>query len=425
MFGSAMLEVAIGIIFIFLLVSIICSTIREGIEAWFKTRAAYLEYGIRELLQQKLRTAPQKSGDDHENALAEESGDENGLVRSFYEHPLIYGLFSGPYEPGTTGKKPPLLASGNNLPSYIPAKNFAVALMDIAARGPRTDAVSSHPGSPVISLESVRANILNVGSPFVQRALLTALDSAQGSLERAQKNIEAWYDSAMDRVSGWYKRSTSWILFWIGLAVAVGFNINTVVIADYLYKNDDVRRAVVAKAEAAAKDTATLNLKYDQAKSELASLDLPIGWSNGYNANPPATPEEKGWWTDFWAVGLGWLLTAFAATFGAPFWFDLLNKVMVIRSTVKPHEKSPEESSEDRQTGKGQAPAVLNVQQPADAPPPVGPPPQPVLFQAVPTPRDAESSVDGCDVEMEADDFTPDEDLPPSEGGEDTANVQP
>ena len=50
MFGSGILEVAIGVIFVFLLVSIICSAIREGIEAWLKTRAAYLEHGIRELL---------------------------------------------------------------------------------------------------------------------------------------------------------------------------------------------------------------------------------------------------------------------------------------------------------------------------------------------------------------------------------------
>ena len=46
---------------------------------------------------------------------------------------------------------------------------------------------------------------------------------------------------------------------------------------------------------------------------------------------------------------VGWLLTAFAATLGAPFWFDILNKVMVIRATVKPREKSGEEGSEDRQ----------------------------------------------------------------------------
>ena len=47
MFGSQILEVAIGVIFVFILVSIICSAIREGIEAWLKTRAAFLEHGIR------------------------------------------------------------------------------------------------------------------------------------------------------------------------------------------------------------------------------------------------------------------------------------------------------------------------------------------------------------------------------------------
>ena len=44
---------------------------------------------------------------------------------------------------------------------------------------------------------------------------------------------------------------------------------------------------------------------------------------------------------------LGWLLTALAVSMGAPFWFDLLNKFIVIRSTVKPKEKSPEEKSKD------------------------------------------------------------------------------
>jgi len=32
---------------------------------------------------------------------------------------------------------------------------------------------------------------------------------------------------------------------------------------------------------------------------------------------------------------------------GAPFWFDMLNRLMVIRSTVKPHEKSKEQESKD------------------------------------------------------------------------------
>jgi hypothetical protein len=43
----------------------------------------------------------------------------------------------------------------------------------------------------------------------------------------------------------------------------------------------------------------------------------------------------------------GWLLTGMAISLGAPFWFDLLNKFMVVRSTIKPQEKSQTEPSKD------------------------------------------------------------------------------
>ena len=115
MFGSAALEVLIGLIFIFILVSIICSAVREAMEAWLKTRAAYLEHAIRELLNYK---------------------DGTGLAKSLYEHPLVYSLFSGNYKPGKQEERPAILANGDNLPSYIPFRNFALALMDITARGP-------------------------------------------------------------------------------------------------------------------------------------------------------------------------------------------------------------------------------------------------------------------------------------------------
>ncbi len=55
----------------------------------------------------------------------------------------------------------------------------------------------------------------------------------------------------------------------------------------------------------------------------------------------------------------GYLITALAIMLGAPFWFDVLNKFMVVRATVKPKEKSPDEASEDRTRpgGSGRAPA--------------------------------------------------------------------
>lgn len=160
MFGSVTLEVGIG--------SILCSTVREVMESLLKSRSAYLERGIRELLKDK---------------------DETGLVKTFYDHPLIASLFNEDYTPRKIAKQPSVLALGHNLPSYIPSRNFAIALMDIATRSQRTDAVSSDPNSPKISLDNVRMNILNLESPFVQRALLTAIDSAQGNMEAAVKNI--------------------------------------------------------------------------------------------------------------------------------------------------------------------------------------------------------------------------------------------
>lgn len=399
MFGSEILEVAIGLILVFLLVSVICSAIREGIEAWLKTRASYLEHGIRTLL----------------NDLKGE-----GLAKALYDHPLVNGLFFGPYEPGNPGSRAAF--SGRNLPSYIPSKNFAEALMDIAARGPNPTLGSSGPAAGPITFESIRANIAVINNAPIQRAILSALDSAQGDLEKAKKNLEAWYDSGMDRVSGWYKRSTQWVILAIGLVVAVGLNINAITIADFLYRNDAERAAIVKEAEGIVR--AEPPTDYNQAKEALNKLSLPIGWTAGGGA-PHRKGElgydEESFWNGYAAPVLGWLIVAFAATMGAPFWFDLLNKFMVIRSTVKPHEKSPEEGSEDRQT-KTETETETEPPPPppaADGAPPDAPLPAPTSplpeFENIPGQADPEEDVDACDASV--DKPTKDEDLPPAEGG--------
>jgi hypothetical protein len=70
-------------------------------------------------------------------------------------------------------------------------------------------------------------------------------------------------------------------------------------------------------------------------------------------------------------IAVGYVLTAFAISLGAPFWFDMLNRMMVIRETVKPHEKSPEESSEDKQSNK----TLTIIAKPNDADKPKAPVP--------------------------------------------------
>jgi hypothetical protein len=393
MFGSQNLDVLIGLILVFLFVSVMCSAIREGIEAWLKTRASYLEHGIRALLHDR-------------------TGD--GVARKLYNHPLIEGLFSGDYVPGSTTTRPSL--SGGNLPSYIPAKNFAEALFDIAARGPDTNAVSSGPNASSVSLDSIRENIENIDNPRVQRILLSAVDNAQGDFERAKKNIEEWYDSGMDRVSGWYKRATQWTILVIGLTVAVGLNINAITIFNYLSRNDTARQVIVQRAANVV--DAKVPTENQESAEPLNSLNLPIGWSGGWEAR--RVGATQGIWNDWIGPVLGWLIIGLAATMGAPFWFDLLNKFMVIRSTVKPHEKSPEEGSEDR-ADKTTPPEVPVAPVPPVSNATPGPAVRPGAsipdWEKIPGPTDPEDDVDGCDVEVKAETTTSDENLPAAEGG--------
>lgn len=381
MLGSTILDVAIGIVFVFLLASLIASAVREGLEAWLKTRASHLEAGLREILKDP---------------------NGSGLVKHFYEHPLIFSLYSGKYVANPKlGRGVTSLTRGGNLPSYIPSRNFAVALLDMAARGPQTDSAAVATGP--VTFERVRSNIGSIENPAVQRAILVALDNAQGDLAKAQANLEAWYNSAMDRVSGWYRRSTQGILLGLGLLLAVTLNISTIRIGDTLIRDRTTRDLVVASAQKAQAST----LDYASANQTLAGLHLPIGWPNGVRQELRENgPSDL----------LGWMLTAFAVSIGAPFWFDMLNRLIVIRSTVKPHQKSPEEASTDNETSTPPTDVLPASAKPsATLPTDVALSPPGALTIALVAPQSA-TDEDGCDVDTTVD-VTPDEMLPAAMGG--------
>jgi hypothetical protein len=159
-------------------------------------------------------------------------------------------------------------------------------------------------------------------------------------------------------------------------------NDSTLAIASDLDRNGAKRAAIVAEAQS------TTQLSRDSLRSvlkrypQLDSMDLAVGWGSGWDGpHWPQTEEPfaqkmgtvaKALFDDPWRYVVtpifGWLATAFAVALGAPFWFDLMNKVMVIRSTVKPHEKSPEEASEDRQRPAPAAPLRLEVVAPSAGP---------------------------------------------------------
>jgi hypothetical protein len=320
MFNSGILDVVIGLIFVYLTLSLIVTAVNEFIEALLKKRASDLETGLRELLNDPKGI---------------------GLVKDLYEHQLVFGLFKGKYEAAKT----------RNLPSYIPARNFALALMDVVIPDKKG-------GAAAMPLADLRSTIATISNDKVKQALLPLVDSAGTDIDKARDNIEAWYNSSMERVGGWYKRRVQWIGLLLGLVVAAAFNADTIAIGSRLSYDVAMRDSLVAASqeyaksnastaqplsptpdatspiEACNKDANSPECKVAKNMTEIRKLGLPIGWDS---ANVPNS------WGALASKALGLLLTGLAISLGAPFWFDLLNKFMVARSTLKPKDQSAEQ----------------------------------------------------------------------------------
>ncbi len=202
MFGSVVLDVAIGMAFVYLLMSLIASVIQELLATFMQLRAANLEKGLHSLF----------SGDS--------IGSEMDLVNSIYDHGLVRGLYSDPKK--DSGKLPSLFRKVMNwvrtmmrrvigisadkpltitadpllLPSYIPSRTFALALIDI---------LNANKKEGPEAMASIKAALATHNNKAAQALLTLAID-AKGDVVAFQRNLEQWYNDAMDRVSGWYKR---------------------------------------------------------------------------------------------------------------------------------------------------------------------------------------------------------------------------
>jgi hypothetical protein len=152
-------------------------------------------------------------------------------------------------------------------------------------------------------------------------------DDAAGNVDRLRTAIEQWFDSAMDRVSGWYKRWTQLWQLIIGLILAVALNINIVTIGLALWNDIPLRTAIVNEAERMAQESESAP-RIDRTGDLLKTTRLPIGWPDGL----PFVQRAFDWTTFDGSLLAGWLLTAIGASFGAPFWFDLLNRFVKLRS---------------------------------------------------------------------------------------------
>jgi len=404
MFNNAALDVVIGLVFIFLLYSLLGTLLQEIIATNVGLRGNILKTAIRRMLDddavetddhlkkinrriKNIRDIVNKikmpsDSKAHINQLIDSSTEGVRKVLSqpraakavtmrlsdaFYEHPLIKYL-----------RADTLFIKKQ--PAYLSSDSFSKVVIDLL-RGK-----DIRPGDGFRqAIQDSLSNEEIAWFPGVQiqgetlQYILSIWADAQGDVQRFKEQLEHWFNEMMDRTTGWYKKYTQYMLLGIGMIIAVAFNVDTVNLAIKLHKNPKLREELVAQAggflkdharldeeiaaqqklvdssPGAARSTAQANL--DQLKNARTLRDsltnqatslvqnditnvntlLGLGWKHGFLSKEDMGPF----------FFLGWILTALAISMGAPFWFDLLNKLTKLRSSVAPKQKAATAASKD------------------------------------------------------------------------------
>jgi hypothetical protein len=269
MFNSTVFEVAIGMMFCYCFVSILASAINEAIASVLNLRAANLLVAVKMLLND-----PQF----------------DGLARDLYNHASI-----APLDAGNAVQESDLKYK----PSYIPSRQFANAFIDVLLKAPAEAA-------------QLDQAILAIQDPQLKQLLQGMYLRASGDVDKLRSELAAWFDDAMQRAAGEYKRHAQLICFVLGLAIAALMNIDTFHLFKTLWENPAYAAELVA-------------VPPQNAAEALEGLrTLPIGWTTSPLDIPAA---------DAMLMIAGWLVTATSVLFGAPFWFDLLQNFTHLRGT--------------------------------------------------------------------------------------------
>jgi hypothetical protein len=371
MFTNVALDVFIGLTFVFLLYSLLASILMEVIASFFNLRAAILVKAMRAMLEdrkprtlqsttrfgrllERLRTGIREKWHYLACILP-----DNTLAKAFYKHPGVKYL------------------SGSVLrtkPSYIEPTNFSTTIVRIL-RGRDFDGA-------VPDMQAIRGTLYPLDTSLEMRAQTATVEvgnterfqatiqpetldqlrqiyiDAGGELERFKAQLEQWFDETMNRANGWYKRQSRAILFFIGFGIAIACNVDTIRIHSILSKDKAAREQMVQLASGQkdryttaidarrqpAADAANLfadsvqrqlvQATYNNLQGDMKEADsvLGLGWG------------KEGSFNGIRSI-VGWLLTALALTLGAPFWFDLLNKLISLRATGnRPQPPAPDDT---------------------------------------------------------------------------------
>lgn len=322
-------DIAIAFLFIILLLCIITSGINELIMHALKQRGTFLKKAITYILNDE------KAKQD--------------LSQDFYNHPVIDALKKNDKRP----------------PSYISSDAFSAAIIDLVVRQyeqsqqQQPAGAANSTAAPTDALKLFQAG-LEALKPSYVKTLLRSVTAGSADFDQLKKNLAKWFDDYMDRVSGWYKSKMQLMLFIIGFGVAVFLNVDTFRLLSDLNTNSTLRMQVADAAEQYMethqldmRNADSLDVIFDDIDSTyetLSAFDLPIGW------NETEREGSENIFQAFWRANsmyftrgewfksiIGWLVTAGFLSFGAPFWFQLLNKLIDLRKAGKKPQQANEE----------------------------------------------------------------------------------
>jgi hypothetical protein len=376
MLGSGIIDVAIGLAFVFGVTAALSSVFTELISRFLGLRGAYLLAGLRELLDGPGgETVLNNAIASYDGMKALTAGAAPAATPASPTMSATGALLGSPIlrSQGMTGEiskrnlavkprghgRPPKVTTSTkdrwwryplslassirdrrSLPSYISAKSFGEAVIGLLvpdkARRTTMTAVQKGIGELPPEMGTLKESL---------QALAT---NAGDDITLFRTSVESWYDDHMSRVSGWYKRHVAKITLVIGALLVVLLNVNTITIGRTLYSNSVVRTAV---STVAANSTSCQGKTQQDCLATLqsqlsatAQAGLPIGWgtvAGCIKAKPSCSwLQQHGILTrgggSGWQVVLGivgFLITIIALTPGARFWFDLLGKLGSLRST--------------------------------------------------------------------------------------------
>lgn len=349
MSGFPILDLVVGLIFIYFLLSIVSSSALEIVLTVFKLRAVMLEKWLLTIFSKPYNRT---------GAVPAAGATLPKLGEAIADHCSVTAL---------SGK--------SKAPSYIDAKNFSAALLEKITYDPTnlknfTTLANSIPSGIDSFVDAINTSALldeELKHIFLGYAAEAkhAISTTESQIDIFRKKIEAWYDMSMDRVGGALKtRYTRRITFALAVVTAVALNADSISIAKYLYSNPEARvklatkayatvdslnkvpakKADTAKTDTAGRDTviksqqntdsgrptvdSLLAAKIVAFNKARATLDdaLPLGWKAGEcNENGKVSGRLV-----FMKI-IGLAATVLAIMMGAPFWFDLLNKISNLR----------------------------------------------------------------------------------------------